>query len=163
MTRMISSVLIQNGRSMTDYLREEKPDEMSLQEKGVLCIMLPEAEPLPFSLKELKMAYGPAEEVYDIPKDDKPAALRDAWPFACACPSMEDELFDLHEEKCFKFRDAQIIRYSGRNMMVSPYYASTGGMAVDFVPKNQMGGDTVVMDVRDDRQKTRRRRNGRRD
>ena len=63
----------------------------------------------------------------------KAAVFREVWPFY-GCPALEDERFDIHENKVFVFRDAQIIRYKGRNLMVSPYYAQSGGMAVDFLP-----------------------------
>ena len=108
-------------------------DEMSLPEKQMLCIVVKESEPLPYPLKQLKMSRGPAEEVYDIPEEDKAKVFEEVWPFQ-PCPALDDERFDLHEQKLFKFHEAQVIRHKGRNLIVSPYYAHSGGMAVDFLP-----------------------------
>ncbi len=108
-------------------------EEMSVPEKQMLCIVIEESEPLPYPLKPLKMSRGPDEEVYDIPDEDKATVFPEVYPFK-PCPALEDERFDLHEQRIFKFRDAQIIRYKGRNLMVSPFYQRSGGMAVDFLP-----------------------------
>ena len=107
--------------------------EMSEPEKQMLCIIVKESEPLPYPLKPLKMASGPDEEVYDIPEEDKSKVFEEVYPFQ-PCPALDDLRLDLHEQKVFKFRDAQVIRYKGRNLIVSPYYAHSGGMAVDFLP-----------------------------
>ena len=109
------------------------PAVMSLPEKQMLCMMVAEAPELPYPLKPLKMAYGPDEEVYDIPEDARPGILDDLYPF-CPAPSPDSEVFDLHEQKCFVFRDAQVIRHNGRNLVVSPFYSHSGGMVVDFLP-----------------------------
>ena len=140
---------IQNGRPVipasnaSDQDADSSPEtgkpsqhsnrEMSEPEKQMLCIVVEESEPLPYPLKPLKMDSGPAEEVYDIPEEDKAKVFEEVWPFQ-PCPTLDDERFDLHEQKVFKFRDAQVIRYKGRNLIVSPYYAHSGGMAVDFMP-----------------------------
>ena len=49
-------------------------------------------------------------------------------------PAPDSEVFDLHEQRLFKFREAQVIRHNGRNLIVSPFYQKSGGMAVDFMP-----------------------------
>ena len=67
--------------------------------------------------------------------------LPEVYPFQ-PCPALEDERFDIHEQRLFKFRDAQIIRYKGRNLMVSPYYQKSGGMAVDFLPVECATGES---------------------
>ena len=110
-----------------------RADEMSGPEKQMLCIIVNESDPLPYPLKPLKMAYGPDEQVYDIPEEVKAAVFGEVWPFH-GCPALDDLRFDLHEQKVFKFRDAQVIRHNGRNLIVSPYYAHSGGMTVDFMP-----------------------------
>ena len=43
-------------------------------------------------------------------------------------------IFDLHERRTFKVRDSLVIRYKERNLIVSPFYQKSGGMAVDFLP-----------------------------
>ena len=120
--------------------RQHGQREMSEPEKQMLCIIVKESEPLPYPLKPLEMASGPDEEVYDIPEEAKDKVFEELWPFA-PCPALDDLRFDLHEQKVFKFRDAQVIRYKGRNLMVSPYYAHTGGMAVDFLPAECATGE----------------------
>ena len=109
-------------------------DEMSPGEKRILCTLVEKSEPLPYPLKTLEMAKGPAEQVYDIPEEDKAALLPTLYPFT-PCPDLDDEIFDLHEETLFRFREAQVIRYRDRNLLVSPHYAHSGGMTVDFLPK----------------------------
>ena len=107
--------------------------EMSAPEKDILCSIVRESDELPYPLRPLEMAFGPAEQVYDILEEARAEVLQNVWPFM-ACPGMDDEQFDLHESKYFRFREAQVIRYKGRNLMVSPFYAQSGGMAVDFLP-----------------------------
>ena len=107
--------------------------EMSVPEKAMLCMMVDEAPELPYPRKPLTMAYGPDEEVYDIPEDAKSQVLDDLYPF-CPAPLPDSQIFDLHEQKLFVFREAQVIRHKNRNLIVSPFYAHSGGMAVDFLP-----------------------------
>ena len=66
--------------------------EMSEPEKQMLCIIVKESEPLPYPLKPLKMAYGPDEEVYDIPEDARPGILHDLYPFCPPAPSGQRNL-----------------------------------------------------------------------
>ena len=113
--------------------RQHSNREMSEPEKQMLCIIVKESEPLPYPLKPLKMAYGPDEQVYDIPEEDKSKVFEEVYPFQ-PCPALDDERFDLHEQKVFKFREAQVIRHNGRNLVVSPFYSHSGGMVVDFMP-----------------------------
>ena len=128
-------------RVYTAVLTAERPaaskpqeGEMSVPEKDILCSIVHESEPLPYPLRPLEMAFGPDEQAYDIPEEDKAGVLRQAWPFA-ECPGMDDELYDLHECRHFRFREAMVVRCRNRNLMVSPYYAKSGGMAVDFVSR----------------------------
>ncbi len=128
-----TTVFKSSASAEQDEVPRTAPEIMSLPEKSMLCMMVDAAPELPYPLKPLQMAYGPDEQVYDIPEDAKPGILDDLYPF-CPAPRPDSEVFDLHEQKCFVFRDAQVIRYNGRNLIVSPYYARSGGMAVDFLP-----------------------------
>lgn len=112
--------------------------EMSLPEKSMLCMIVAPSEPLPYPVRPLKMAHGPDEEAYDIPEAERPGLLADLYPFRPA-PDPEAVLFDIHEQKSFVFRDALVIRHRNRNLVVSPYYAHSGGMAVDFMPPDASG------------------------
>ena len=78
--------------------------------------------------------HGHAARAYDIPEEAKAEVLKRVWPFE-ECPGMDDELFDLHESRYFRFGEAQVIRCRDRNLMVSPYYAHSGGMVIDFLTR----------------------------
>ena len=118
-------------------------DEMSPGEKRILCTLVEKSDPLPYPLKTLEMAKGPAEQVYDIPEEDKDRVFEEIYPFV-PCPDLDDEIFDLHEETLFRFREAQVIRYRERNLLVSPHYAHGGGMTVDFLPKENAAQKQTV-------------------
>lgn len=76
---------------------------------------------------------GSAEaQEYIIPEDDKAKVLRELYPFENP-PSVEDRLFCLHEKKTFRVGDFKVIREDERNYLVSPYYAKSGGMVIDWV------------------------------
>ena len=124
--------------------------EMSLPEKNILCAVVREADPLPYPLVPMMTAGGFDEQAYDIPEEAKAEVLKSVWPFA-ECPGMDDELFDLHESQYFRFGEAQVIRCRNRNMVVSPYYASSGGMAVDFLAREALDdtGEPTVMKVKE--------------
>lgn len=106
---------------------------------------------LPYRTEELDVAVGKRPLVYrDIPDKDKKALFAALFMFA-DCPKMDDMVLDIHEGKLFRFGDAMIIRepWNGYNYLVSPYYAVSGGMAVDIVKdsvegievKDEDGGD----------------------
>ena len=136
-TKKRMQVLTTSFRSLSAIEDEDTPfqdDEMSPGEKRILCALVEKSEPLPYPLKTLEMAKGPAEQVYDIPEEDKARVFEEIYPFT-PCPDLDDELFDLHEEKLFRFREARVIRCRDRNLLVSPHYAHSGGMTVDFMPK----------------------------
>ena len=136
-----TTVIKPSASAETDEAPRTSPEVMSVGEKQMLCMMVDAAPELPYPLKPLKMAYGPDEQVYDIPEEDKSKVFEEVWPFQ-PCPALDDERFDLHEQRLFKFRDAQVIRYNGRNLIVSPYYAHSGGMAVDFMPAECATGES---------------------
>ena len=128
-----TTVFKSSASAEKDEAPRPRPEVMSIGEKQMLCMMVDAGPELPYPLKPLKMAYGPDELVYDLPEEAKPGILHDLYPF-CPCPALDDLRFDIHEQKCFVFRDAQVIRHKGRNLIVSPFYAHSGGMAVDFMP-----------------------------
>ena len=128
-----TTVFKSSASAEQDEVPRTAPEIMSLPEKSMLCMMVDAAPELPYPLKPLQMAYGPDEQVYDIPEDAKPGILDDLYPF-CPAPRPDSEIFDLHEQRLFHFRDALVIRYKGRNLIVSPFYQKSGGMAVDFLP-----------------------------
>ena len=75
--------------------------------------------------------------------------LDKVYPFM-PCPKIGDTLYDLHEGRSFSVRDYKVIRENGRNLLVSPYYARSGGMVVDWMPGEMPAEGSTVMMVRDD-------------
>lgn len=123
--------------------------EMSLDEKMMGLLITGERPELPYPLRELKCADGTVQMAYEIPDDDKEKVFGDVWPFA-PTPRLDDVMFDLHEKREFKVRDFIVIRWRGGNLVASPYFAHSGGMAVDFVDPARMDGHevTVCIDAR---------------
>ena len=87
---------------------------------------------LPFPTRMLKVQGGMVEE-YVIPDDRKEEVLRRLYPFEDP-PSLDEELYDLHEGQIFKVRDFMVVWETGHNFLVSPYYASSGGSVIDWLP-----------------------------
>ena len=87
---------------------------------------------LPFPTRPLKVQRGTVEE-YLIPDDKRAEVLKQLYIFA-PVPSLDEELFDLHEGKKFRVRDFRVTREGGQNHLVSPYYPSSGGSVIDWVP-----------------------------
>lgn len=87
---------------------------------------------LPFPTRPLKVHGGVVEE-YVIPDDQKEDVLRDLY-LSDPVPSLDEERFDLHEGRLFKVGDFMVLWYDGHNWLVSPYFASSGGSVIDWMP-----------------------------
>jgi hypothetical protein len=87
---------------------------------------------LPFPTRPLKVHGGVVEE-YVIPGDKREEVLEKLYPFE-GVPSLDEERFDLHEEKIFKVRDFRVTREHGMNFLVSPDYPNSGGSVIDLMP-----------------------------
>jgi len=87
---------------------------------------------LPFPTRTLKVQGGMVEE-YIIPDDRKEEVLRQLYLFD-PIPSLDEERYDLHEGQTFKVRDFMVVWENGHNFLVSPYYASSGGSVIDWLP-----------------------------
>jgi len=72
-------------------------------------------------------------EEYIIPDDRKEEVLRQLYLFD-PVPSLDEERYDLHEGKTFKVRDFRVVWDNGHNFLVSPYYPSSGGTVIDWMP-----------------------------
>ena len=116
---------------------------MSEMEKRVLQAIMPESEPLPYPTRTLVMSVGPDAEEYVIPENDKGQVLRDLYPFSSP-PELDDVMLDIHEEKHFRVGDFKVIREDNRNYLVSPYYAKSGGMAIDWISDEKVDSDGTV-------------------
>lgn len=106
-----------------------KRSEMSLMEKKV-CTFLYETSPvLKYKISSHKGSDGCSYMFYEIPAltgED----IKATWPFANEV-SPETVFYDLHSEKWFTLKDAKILRYAKRNILVSPFFLDSGGMVVD--------------------------------
>jgi hypothetical protein len=94
--------------------------------------MEPAESKLPYPTRPLKVQGGTVEE-YIIPKDKKAEVLKDLYIFEDV-PSLDEERFDLHEGRKFKVGDFRVTWENGRNFLVSPYYPSSGGSVIDWMP-----------------------------
>lgn len=96
-----------------------------------------DAQPkLPFPTQKLKLEGGGTVETYIIPDEKKAEVLKKLCPFT-PVPDLDDAMFDLHEEKNFRVGDYLVIFEDGFNLVVSPYYASSGGSAMDWMPARE--------------------------
>jgi hypothetical protein len=97
--------------------------------------MLPITEPLSFPrIVRLRDANDrPVSEEYVIPPDAKAEVLEMLYPFV-ELPGLDEEVFDLHEERKFRVADFKVVRENGLTLLVSPYYYSSGGTVIDWAP-----------------------------
>jgi len=87
---------------------------------------------LPFPTRPMKVLNGTVEE-YIIPADRKAEVLDQLYLFD-PVPSLDDELYDIHEGKTFIVREFRVTWEDGRNWLVSPYYPLSGGTVIDWMP-----------------------------
>ena len=87
---------------------------------------------LPFPTRPLKVQGGNVEE-YIIPDDKKAEVLEQLYIFD-PVPDLNEERFDLHEGKKFRVGDFRVTWEDGQNFLVSPYYPSSGGSVIDWMP-----------------------------
>ena len=105
---------------------------------------------LPFPTRPLKVGDDIVEE-YIIPDDKKQEVLEQLYLFD-PVPSLDDTLFDLHEGKTFTVRDYRVTWERGENWLVSPYYPSSGGTVIDWLPPDWDQGEDEDEDEGDELQ-----------
>ncbi len=86
---------------------------------------------LPFPTRPLEIR-GDIIEEYVIPDDKKKMVLEEMYPFI-PVPSLDEELYDIHEGKKFFVKDYRVVREGNFDLLVSPYYPSSGGTVIDWV------------------------------
>ena len=91
-----------------------------------------EEDKLPFPTRAIKVQGGTVEE-FIIPEDKKEAVLEQLYLFD-PVPSLDEEMYDLHEGKKFTVRDFRVTWEHGQNWLVSPYYPASGGSVIDWMP-----------------------------
>jgi len=92
-------------------------------------------EKLPYLTRPLQVQGGTVEE-YIIPDDKKGEILERLYPFR-PIPSLDEEQYDVHEDKKFRVRDFIVTREGGHNFLVSPYYPRSGGSVIDWMPADE--------------------------
>jgi hypothetical protein len=92
----------------------------------------PEERKLPFPTRPLRVG-GDVVEEYIIPDDKKQEVLEQLYLFE-GVPGLDEQLFDLHEGKLFTVREYRVTWERGHNWLVSPYYPSSGGTVIDWLP-----------------------------
>ena len=88
---------------------------------------------LPYPLVERRTISGVVSEEYEIPEEDRAAVLEQMYPFE-GVPDLDEERLDIHCEKRFRVRDFKVVRESGLNYLVSPFYYEGGGTVADWFP-----------------------------
>ncbi|MFA6930690.1 MAG: hypothetical protein WCT05_10200 [Lentisphaeria bacterium] len=130
-----SDGMFPDGSTMALYAAEPLDPEtgvMSSTEKRILSSIMSPEPPLPYPIRSLPMRFGPAAQEYVIAEADREFLLKKLYPFF-PCPGLHEVRFDLHEEKYFKVGEFKVIRENSRNFLVSPYYAHSGGMVIDWM------------------------------
>jgi hypothetical protein len=115
---------------------ETNTDVMSAIEKRILRSIIDESDILPYPTRPLAMSVGPDAQEYIIPKRDKAKVLGELYPFY-PVPAINDTMLCLHEGKNFKVARFKVIREDNRNYLVSPHYAHSGGMVIDWVEPDE--------------------------
>lgn len=93
--------------------------------------MNPFNDRLPYPTRPLEVHGGTVEE-YIIPEDKKAEVLKQLYCFI-PVPSLNSTRYDLHEGKKFKVKEFRVTRENGHNLLVSPYYPSSGGSVIDWM------------------------------
>jgi len=106
--------------------------ELGGEEKRILRSLTGPEDELPYPRRPLLMANGVTVEEYIIPDSDRQKVLEELFIFS-PVPSLDDEMYDLHENATFRVRDYRVTREGGNNFLVSPYYPRSGGTVLDWV------------------------------
>ena len=98
----------------------------------------PAPKTLPFPTQPISTLYGDTVE-YIIPDGQKEKILKKLYPFGSP-PAMTQTLMDIHEHKAFVVKDFKVVQQGDYVLLVSPYFASSGGSVVDWEPLNNEDG-----------------------
>ena len=94
----------------------------------------PAPKTLPFPTQPISTLYGDTVE-YLVPDGQKEKILKKLYPFGSP-PAMMQKLMDIHEHKAFVVKDFKVVHQGDYVLLVSPYFASSGGSVVDWEPLN---------------------------
>lgn len=102
----------------------------------------PAPKTLPYPTQPISTLYGDTVE-YLIPEGQKEKVLGKLYPFGNP-PAMTQTLMDIHEHKEFVVKDFKVVQQGDYVLLVSPYFASSGGSVVDWEPVKNEGGVHVA-------------------
>lgn len=108
-------------------------EEMSKQEKDVLCKIHDASPRLDYVTQKVACADGSFCEMYLIPPEERFEVFKQCWPFELGNITENSILVDIHSQQSVLVKELCVIRYKDRNIIVSPHYPETGGMAVDLI------------------------------
>ena len=112
---------------------------LSLGEKQVQCAVYGHEDPLQYPVMLCRNAADTDDKVYDIPAEDVVAVVEKIYG-----GELPDVMLDLHSGKLFRKGDMRVIRYAGRNLIVTPGYLSLGGMVADMVYADDDGQASML-------------------
>ena len=98
----------------------------------------PEISELPFPTVKHYFGNEVVEE-YAIPDDKKAEVLEKLFIFE-PVPGLDEMMVDIHENRAFRVRDYKVVKDAQGLWLVSPYYFSSGGTVIDWVPADQTDG-----------------------
>ncbi len=92
----------------------------------------PAPKTLPYPTCPIKTLYGDTVE-YIIPDGQKEKVLKKLFPFGDP-PPMSATWMDIHEKREFVIKDFKVVQQGDYVLLVSPYFAKSGGSVVDWQP-----------------------------
>jgi hypothetical protein len=95
----------------------------------IMDLIYPPEDRLPYPTRPLETREGMVEE-YIIPDEKKQEVLESMCVFEP--PKLDDVILDMHEGKTFIARSFLVVRENNQNLLVSPYYPTSGGTVVDW-------------------------------
>lgn len=102
---------------------------------------------LPFPTRPIGLGTAAVEE-YIIPDEERAKVLDGMYPFE-PVPDLDGTMFDLHEEKPFKVRDFRVLKGKSMDYLVSPFFFSSGGTVMDWMPPDFKPGEQLSRKIRD--------------
>ncbi len=101
---------------------------------------------LPFPTRSIGLGNTSVAE-YIIPDEEKAKVLDGMYPFE-PVPDLDRTMFDLHEEKLFKVRDFRVLRGRAMDFLVSPFFFTSGGTVMDWMPPDFKPGEQLSRRIR---------------
>jgi len=106
--------------------RKAKQERMDPE---IMDLIYPPEDRLPFPTRPLETQDGMVEE-YIIPDEKRLEVLESMCIFEP--PKLDDEILDINEGKTFIAREFLVVRENNQNLLVSPFYPTSGGTVMDW-------------------------------